>query len=506
MKKILVMLLSAALLVALSGCSATEARQDGTATEDVEGQLTFTERDRDASYDAATATTVELADNAITIEGTGAQATGSNLVITEEGTYILRGTLGDGSVTVELPGDDDKAQVVLDGASIHNEDGPALLVSQADKVFVTLADGSSNVLSDGANREVADDEEEVSHKAALFSKDDLTINGTGALEVTGNYYHGIASKDDLVITGGTLRVTSSQDGLRGNDAIKIGGGNITVNAGDDAFHSEYLFFIEDGTVNVESCVEGYEAEKIYIRGGESSIVASDDGVNASAADTEEDDGTAETPAEMTTPEGEQPTMPQGQDGRMGDAPMEPDGQRPDMPGGQGGQRPQMPDGGGAEPPAMPEDRDMGAGRPDMQGKGGIAMTAANASEECLIQIDGGTLVVDAGGDGLDSNGYIEINGGTVLVSGASSADDSGLDYEYGATVNGGDVILVGSAGMAEDFTGGTQAHLMERLSGDAGSTVEVKDAAGNVLVSYIVPKAFQAVTASAPGATSISVR
>ena len=129
-----------------------------------------------------------------------------------------------------------------------------------------------------------------------------------------------------------------------------------------------------------------------------------------------------------------------------------------------------------------------------------------ASEECLIQINGGTLVVNAGGDGLDSNGYIEINGGTVFVNGASNSDDSGLDYEYGATVNGGNVILMGSAAMAEDFTGGTQAHLMERLSGSAGSTVEVIDDSGTVLVSYVSPKAFQTVTASAPGCTGIIVR
>ena len=133
------------------------------------------------------------------------------------------------------------------------------------------------------------------------------------------------------------------------------------------------------------------------------------------------------------------------------------------------------------------------------------MTMPGASEECLIQINGGTLVVNADGDGLDSNGYIEINGGTVFVNGASNSDDSGLDYEYGATVNGGNVILMGSAAMAEDFTGGTQAHLMERLSGSAGSTVEVIDDSGTVLVSYVSPKAFQAVTASAPGCADIIV-
>ena len=180
--------------------------------------------------------------------------------------------------------------------------------------------------------------------------------------------------------------------------------------------------------------------------------------------------------------------------RPADAPERPDGD---------GQRPEgdegRPDGDKGEPPAE---------RPDMQAPNGPDAKQENApsiEDAYLIQIDGGTLSVDAGGDGLDSNGYIVINGGTVLVSGASNADDSGLDYEYGATVNGGDVILIGAAGMAEDFTDGSQAHLMERVSGNAGSTIEVKDGSGNVLVSYVAPKAFQAVTASAPGAASISV-
>ena len=311
------------------------------------------------------------------------------------------------------------------------------------------------------------------------------------LEVTGNYRHAIASKDDTVITGGTIVITSVEDAVRGNDAIKIGGGDITVNAGDDAFHSEYLFYIADGTVDVESCVEGYEAEKIFVHGGETSIVASDDGVNASAAE-DSTSGGEESGAAM--PQGDQPpAMTQGDEG----AP-------PARPQGDASGRPQdgtPPDGQGDRPQDVQGTRD-GTG----PGRQGGTMTMPGASEECLIQINGGTLVVNADGDGLDSNGYIEINGGTVFVNGASNSDDSGLDYEYGATVNGGNVILMGSAAMAEDFTGGTQAHLMERLSGSAGSTVEVIDDSGTVLVSCVSPKAFQAVTASAPGCTGIIVR
>lgn len=263
-----------------------------------------------------------------------------------------------------------------------------------------------------------------------------------------------------------------------------------MNAGDDAFHSEYLFYIADGAVDVESCVEGYEAEKIFVHGGDTSIVASDDGVNASAA--EDSTSTDDTSQEGVPQNGQAPAMVQGE-------------QPPARPQDDAGERPQD----GMTPPSgqgdVPRDMEVPQGETG-PGRQGGAMVMPGASEECLIQINGGSLVVNADGDGLDSNGYIEINGGTVFVNGASNSDDSGLDYEYGATVNGGNVILMGGAAMAEDFTGGTQTHLMERLSGSAGSTVEVTDGSGTVLVSYVSPKAFQVVNASAPGCASIVVR
>ncbi len=499
MKRIIAALTSMALVIGLAGCSASGTGQDQQSSNDktVEEQLRFTDRDRDSSYDEASATKIVLDGSGASITGEGATADGSTVTISADGTYVVAGTLADGQIVVNLPGDDDKAQIVLDSVTIHNEDGPAIQIDQADKVFLTLADGSTNVLSDGASYALAEGEDEP--YAALYSKDDLTINGSGTLEVTGNYRHAIASKDDTVITGGTITVTSVEDAVRGNDAIKIGGGNIIVNAGDDAFHSEYLFYIADGTVDVESCVEGYEAEKIFVHGGETSIVASDDGVNASAA---EDSTSTDDISQGAAPQdSQQPAMPQG------DQPpaMTQGGEStpPARPQGDAGERPQdgtPPDGQGGRPQDA-QDPQNGTG----PGRQGGVMTMPGASEECLIQINGGTLVVNADGDGLDSNGYIEINGGTVFVNGASNSDDSGLDYEYGATVNGGNVILMGSAAMAEDFTGGTQAHLMERLSGSAGSTVEVIDDSGTVLVSYVSPKAFQAVTASAPGCTGIIV-
>ena len=478
MKKILVgTLLGAALIASMAGCSAQGEQQKDTKYAGIESELGFTERDMDSSYDEATATVIELQGDTASVQGQGAQVDGAKVTIDAGGSYIVRGSLDNGTIDVSLPSNDDTAQLVLDGASIHNDAGPALQVSKADAVYLTLADGSTNMLSDGTGYALAAGEDEV--QAAIYTASDLTVNGSGSLSVNGAHYHAISSQGDFVVTGGTVDIASAEDGAFASGAIKIGGGDITVNAGDDGFHSEYLLYIADGTVDVESSTEGFEAERIYVRGGNSSIVASDDGVNASQSEAEKEASEAS------------------------EAAAGPEGDRGEPPAG--------PESDGGEPPARPEG-DRGAppvgeqGAPTPGKADGKQSNVPDIDDAYLIQIDGGTLTVDAGGDGLDSNGYIVINGGTVLVSGASDADDSGLDYEYGATVNGGDVILVGAAGMAEDFTDGTQAHLMERLSGNAGSTIEALDANGNVLVSYVMPKAFQAVTASAPGIASIGVR
>lgn len=186
MKRIIAALTSMALVIGLTGCSASGTDQDqqsgSSSDKTIEEQLGFTDRDRDPSYDEASATKIALDGSGASVTGKGATADGSTVTISADGTYVVSGTLTDGQIVVSLPGDNDKAQIVLDGVTIHNEDGPAIQVDQADKVFLTLADGSTNALSDGASYALADGEDEP--YAALYSKDDLTINGSGALEVT----------------------------------------------------------------------------------------------------------------------------------------------------------------------------------------------------------------------------------------------------------------------------------------------------------------------------------
>ncbi len=222
----------------------------------------FTDRDQDASYDEASATHITLSDEGIAIDGTGAAADGSVLTISAEGTYILNGALSNGRIVVSCT-DGEKVQLVLSGVDIHCEDYAALHVEEADKVFVTLAEGTENALSDGAEYALVDGD---NVDATVFSRADITFNGAGALAVTGNYNHAIVSKDDLAVTGGAYTITAVGHGLNGKDCVKISGGTFSIDAGSDGIQSD----------NDEDAGRGY----VYITGGDFDITATGDGIQA----------------------------------------------------------------------------------------------------------------------------------------------------------------------------------------------------------------------------------
>lgn len=451
----------------------------------------YSDRDRDASYDEAAATKIALTGQGATVSGEGAAVEGSTVIITAAGTYVVSGELTAGSLTVNA-GDADKVQIVLSGASIRNEVGPALNIQQADKVFVTLAAGSQNTLADGASYTLAEGEDEPN--AALYSKADLTINGTGALTVEGNYRHGVNSKDDLVVTGGTLTVTAKEDGLRGKDCVKVADGSFAITAGGDGVKSNNdedptrgFVSIDGGTFAVEAGDEGFQAAT-YLRlaGGDAQIKAAD---HALRSDVEaamsggtyvvEAGGKGMNPETKFTMDGGTFTVAGCEEGIEAQEVIVNDG----------------------ELNITASDDGINAAVAERSDETAEAAVATNASEDCLIQINGGMVTVDAGGDGLDSNGYVEVNGGVVLASGSAGGGDSALDYEYGAKITGGAVILAGATGMAETFTEGTQPFAMVAAEGAAGTNLAVTDEAGTVLVSYTVPKAFQCAVVSAPGLT-----
>lgn len=546
--------LSVACALVLAGCArdAAENSLEDTAVAtyaDIDNMdLVYTDRDKDASYDEASATKITLAGDTATIEGDGAQVDGSNVTINAEGTYVVSGELANGQLSVNIA-DTEKAQVVLANASIHNETGAALFVEQADKCFITLAEGTENELSDGADYAFAEGEDEPD--ATLFSEDDLTINGVGSLTVSAQYKDGIASKDDLTITGGTFDVTAVEDGLCGKDSLKILDGTFTVDAGedalkssrnddptrgfvsidggtftlkasDDAIHGETYLRVTSGTITVPTCNEGLEAMIVQVDDGTIQIVAEDDALNAAAPSVSGDQSASDEAPEGSLGKEQQG----GQEGQLlqrpniqdnGQAPPDlPSGDRPEPPEGSEGQQPKgdgsespsnasrseqqqlsaSNDSADQEPSANGDEQQLQQPNSDIvQGRFQPGGTE-EGNENCKIIINGGTLTLEAEGDAIDSNGSLEINGGTIYVTGPASGGDGALDYALDASCNGGELVIVGSADMAQDFSISTQPSAFVKATGAAGQEVSVIDQSGTTLLSYTPTAVFETVIVS----------
>lgn len=276
---------AAVLLFSVTGCSATDADEPSIAStaevleknaseksveyasfEEVAAvfdasalNLEYSKRDMDVSFDESSATKITLSGDSASVSGSGAVVEGSTVTISAAGTYIVSGNLTDGSITVTTS-EDDKVQIVLNGVKIASSSGPAIDIQSADKCFITLAEGTQNSLSDGSAFTSED------ANACIYATCDLTINGSGSLDVSGNYRHGVFSKDDLVVYGGSINVSAVEDGLNGKDSVKIGAGDISIDSGADGVKSSKSTNPEKGFV--------------YVSGGSLSIDAEDDGIQA----------------------------------------------------------------------------------------------------------------------------------------------------------------------------------------------------------------------------------
>ncbi len=426
----------------------------------------FTERDLDPSYEASKAVSISLSDNGITSSGKGVSVDGSTVTISEEGIYEISGTLSDGQIVVDADGA--KVQLVLKGANISNDSSAAIYVKDADKVFITLAEGSENTLSTTGEYVAIDDN---NIDAVIYSKDDLVLNGSGSLTIVNNYGHGIVSKDDLKVTDGYYKISASSSGINGKDSVRIcggtfdisastdcihasndeddslgyvyiSGGTFTLNAGsdaidgsgtvqieggsfditsdDDAVHSDGTTIISGGKINVSSCYEGIEGTVVLITGGEINVKATDDGINA-------------------------------------------------------------------------------AGGNDGSGFGPMGGDAFNSSSSSYIEISGGKIYINSEGDGVDANGSLYVTGGYTLVDGPVSAGNGALDYDSEGSITGGTFIALGSNGMAMNFNNASQGSiLVNTVTYKSGDAITLTDSDGNVLVSVTAAKQGSSVLISTP--------
>ena len=522
--------------------STTTAIQTGIeTTSQIEVDKEFTARDLEVGYEESSAINITLKDNASTVSGSGAEVKDNTITINSEGTYVISGTLAEGQIVVEAA-DTEKVQLVLNGVTIHNSTSAAIYIKSGDKVFITLEEGTVNTLTDGTEYVQTDDN---TVDGVIFSKADLTFNGTGTLNLTASYKHGIVSKDDVVVTGGIYNITAVKDAINGKDAVKIKAGTFTLSSdtgngiqsknADDT--TKGYVYIAGGTITVVKCQEGIEGTVIIIDDGVINITASDDGMNAASGsnDTSETDGTqngfpqggenmtppengsfpgpgstddngstasGDTASTGTAPAGRGPqnntTDTAGTTGTSGTTNTSAKADSTDATSGatENSQNANGQENNGQERPQNPGN--FGGG--NFGGGGGMDQVDTN----CYILINGGTITVDAAGDGIDSNGDLYITSGTLYVYGPTGNGDGALDYNGTADISGGNVYVAGSSGMAQGFSDtSTQYSILYNLTSvsTAGTEVTLKDSSGKVVASFTPTKDYQSIVLSLPELT-----
>lgn len=424
--------------------------------------------------------------------------------ITEPGVYRLSGQVADGSIRV-APVTEGDVWLLLDGVSVHNESGAALTSDGCDKLLLTLAEGSVNSLTQGSAAPAEEDND-----AAIYVRDDLTINGTGALTIESAYLDGINCRDSLRIVSGEITVNAVDDGLVGKDEVTIGGGTIAITAqtgdgikstnAEDAdrgfvtiadgsltittgegsasvsqtasdgwgdwqqqteedtpsqkgVKAETTLTISGGTLSIDSVDDALHAVDVALSGGEMTLATGDDGVHA---------------ANTLVVSGGTITVTRSYEGLEGAA-MTLSGGEISITASDDGIN-----GAGGDSATTTDEGTFGA-----SGRFGRDRFASSTG---TILISGGMISVTASGDGVDVNGDLEMTGGELYVNGPQSGGDGALDYDGSFTLTGGTVVAVGSAGMAQGVSDPAIPGTVMNVSGSG--VLEVLDSAGNVLIRF----------------------
>ena len=449
---------------------------------------------KDLTWDSSSEVTIDLSNPTAT---DGVTVSDGVITITKAGNYKLTGTY-EGQIKVEAA-DSDMVRLILDNATITNSTGAAINVVEADEVVIYTASGTTNTVSDGSSYS---DTASGSPDAAIYSKSDLTLAGEGTLKVEGKYEEGIHTTDGLVIASGTLEVAAANTGIKGKDYVdildgtvtvtatkdgikatndtdgnrgwvRLSGGTVNISAGDDGFKAERVLEISGGTLNITESNEGIEAQYINILDGTVNVTSSDDGINASYSTTSTS-STSTTSTESTSSSTTQTTQTsQTAQNTQSGQPAQGNAAQ----GGQGGQ--------GGQPPAGGQAPSGNMGQPPAGGGGGGTFEVVDAT----INIAGGTVTVNANGDGIDSNGTATLSGGTLVVNGPFTGGNTSLDTNGDLLLNGTTVVAGNSGDMFEaPASSSTSGYVkLTNLSNiSSGTTIQVADSSGKVVANYKV--------------------
>lgn len=529
----------------------------------------FSDRDLNPDFNNIDAE-IKLNGSSASCNADGVTIDGSKITITKEGIYKVSGKLDDGQIIVDAP--DSKVQIILDNADISCSNSSAIYGINSKKIFISLAENSTNKLTDSENYTYTDETNQ-EPDSCIFSKDSLTINGSGYLDINSSL-SGIHSKDDIVITGGNINVTSNEDGIKGKDYVAVADGIISIKSAEDGIKStktnddsKGFVYIANGTFTINSACDGIQAETdLIIDSGTFDITSNGGSENSTKTHANmgfgggggfkngrfsRDDFENMTPPDNFNHEDfRNMTPPQMQDNQT-----ESTENSISTKGIKGGSSINI-NGGNININSADDsvhsngDITINAGMLDIKSgdkgihadsnikinngsiniiesyegiesavieinNGNISLKASddgiNASDgsaqlgmgtysdEVQIIINGGYTEVDADGDGLDSNGNITINNGTVIVNGSTNGGDGALDSNGEIIITGGTLIASGMHDMAEcPDSKSTQCVISATFdtTQTADTIVSLKNSDGNDIITFTSIKTFDNIVIS----------
>lgn len=507
----------------------TNNSQKTAFTSNSDLKVEYTSEELDASFDESTCTKIVLGNE--TVE------------ITSPGTYLLSGTLTEKSIHVNC-NEKDTVRFILNGVQITNSTEAPIVIEEAKKVILTLAEGTNNTITDSRNTTT-----EQEYSAAISSKADLTINGKGTLTVNAKYRNGIKSSDDLKIVSGTFDIDSKEDGIVGKDLLAVRDGNYTITAGTDGMKSTYdtdtskgNIVIEGGQFQITSQNDGIQSQNILAVSngiftiktgtGASEALKSNSNINdrqrvdwgnnatTTSDNSESNKGLKSENATYITGgtytidsqddsihsngqiviDGGTFYLSTGDDGIHADSSIEMNGGSIDIQKSYEGIEAEKITINQGSISIVSSDDGINAANGSSTGfsmGGGMKNNGQNVTENAqsstiLLTINGGTIVVNADGDGIDSNGSVIVNGGEIVVMGPTNNNNAALDFDSQFEINGGTLMAFGSSGMLEVPTSAANgcclAATFETQTDDLA--FELKDSSGNTIMSYTPVKSY----------------
>lgn len=487
------------------------------------------QEDSDYMWESSSEVTITLSGSSASVSSAAVEVSSGLVKITAAGNYRISGDF-DGQIQVDTE-DKDTVRLILDGVNVSGTDSSAINVINAEKTIVILADGSSNYLSDTANYVFATADEDEPN-ATLFSKDNLSIYGTGSLTIEANYNDAISSKDGLVINGGNITIDSVDDGIRGKEYLVVYSGTITIDAESDALKSDdeegegtgYIY-LASGDLDLTAGGDAVQAAKDIIiddanlditsgGGSNSSLTSSDSGkglkagvevvINGGDIEISSADDAIHSNYDLTVNSGNI-EIASGDDGMHADNELTINNGTINITKSYEGIEALVITINDGDIDIVASDDGLnvaggvdGSATNEMGGRGGRG-GFETVLDGGYLYINGGNIYMSTQGDGLDSNGSMEMTGGTVYVDGPTNSGNGAIDVNGTFNISGGYLVAVGSSGMAESpGTSSTQYSILVNLSNtqSAGTVVSLVNSSGQEVLSYTPSKTFQSVVFS----------